>query len=72
VAVPCRGDHYRAMAGDEEMVFTAPREKLEELMVGLREIEKTETKLPRGYTFFPEYPLPDAYQKIAEMMGYLK
>jgi uncharacterized protein (DUF169 family) len=72
VAVPCRGDHYRAMAGDEEMIFSAPRGKLDDLMVGLRQIEKTGSKLPTGYSFQPEYRLHDAYRKIAEMIGYLK
>ncbi len=72
VAVPCRGDHYRAMAGDEEMVFTAPRGKLDDLMLGLRSIEKTGSKLPTGYSLLPEYPLPESYRKIGQMMGYLK
>ncbi len=71
VAVPCRGDHYRAMAGDEEMLFTVPVGKLDELMVGLRSIEKTGSRLPTGYSYLPEYPLPESYKKIADMMGYL-
>jgi uncharacterized protein (DUF169 family) len=72
VAVPCRGDHYRAMAGDEEMIFTVPRGKLEDLMLGLRAIEKTGSRLPVGYSFLPEYPLPESYKKIGQMMGYIK
>ena len=72
VAVPCRGDHYRAMAGDEEMIFTVPRGKLEDLMTGLRAIEATGSKLPVGYSFRPEYPLLESYRKIGEMMGYIK
>lgn len=72
VAVPCRGDHYRAMAGDDEMIFTAPVGKLHDLMLGLQTIEKTGTKLPMGYSFLPEYPLHESYKKIAEMMGYIK
>ncbi len=71
VAVPCRGDHYRAMAADEEMIFTVPRAKLDDLMLGLRSIEKTGSKLPTGYSFLPEYPLPESYKKIAQMMGYV-
>jgi len=71
VAVPCRGDHYRAMAGDDEMIFTVPVTKLEALLDGLRSIEKTGSKLPTGYSYLPEYPLPDSYRKIAGMMGYL-
>jgi uncharacterized protein (DUF169 family) len=72
VAVPCRGDHFRAMAGDEEMIFTVPAGKLEELMLGLRRIETTGSRLPMGYSVRPEYPLADAYKKIADMMGYIK
>jgi uncharacterized protein (DUF169 family) len=72
VAVPCRGDHYRAMAGDDEMIFTVPREKVEDLMFGLRRIEATGSKLPQGYSFLPEYPLLESYKKIGKMMGYIE
>ena len=72
VAVPCRGDHYRAMAGDEELIFTAPREKLDGLLEGLRHVEKTGSKLPQGYAVQPEYALPESYRKIGQMMGYIK
>ena len=72
VAVPCRGDHYFAMAGDEEMIFTVPKGRLEELMIGLREIEKTGSKLPKGYRFLPEYPMSQNYDKIAKLMGFVK
>jgi uncharacterized protein (DUF169 family) len=72
VAVPCRGDHYRAMASDEEMIFTVPRGKLDDLMAGLRAIEKTGSKLPVGYSLLPQYPLLESYKKIGQMMGYMK
>ena len=71
VAVPCRGDHYRAMAGDDEMIFSVPLAKLENLILGLRHIESTGSKLPQGYSLLPEYPLSQNYEKIAKMMGYL-
>ncbi len=29
VAVPCRGDHITAMAGDDEMIFTVPISKFD-------------------------------------------
>ena len=72
VAVPCRGDHYRAMAGDDEMIFTVPQAGLEELMAGLRHVNSTGSRLPTGYGFLPEYPLPESYAKIARLIGYLK
>ncbi len=71
VAIPCRGDHYSAMAGDDEMIFTIPKEKLADLMAGLRHVNSTGSKLPRGYSFAPERPLPESYEKIAKIIGYL-
>jgi len=71
VAVPCRGDHYRAMAGDDEMIFTVPKGRLKDLMLGLRHIESTGSKLPQGYSLRPEHPLSENYEKIAKLMGYI-
>lgn len=71
VAVPCRGDHYSAMAGDEEMILTVPKGRLEDMMAGLRHVASTGSRLPRGYRFQPEYPLPESYEKIARMIGYI-
>lgn len=71
VAIPCRGDRYRAMAGDEEMIFTIPGKKLEGLLLGLRYCEKYGSRLPRIPTMQPEYKLPEAYAKIGKMLGYM-
>ena len=71
VSAPCRGEHYRAMAGDDEIILVVPKEKLADLMSGLRYVEPTGSKLPHGYTLQPEYALPEAYAKIAKMMGYI-
>ena len=71
VAIPCRGDHYRAMAADDEMIFTVPKTKLQELMEGLRYVSTTGSRLPRGYTLLPEYSLKESYEKIAKIMGYI-
>jgi uncharacterized protein (DUF169 family) len=69
VAIPCRGDHYSAMAGDEEMIFTVPKERLEWLIEGLRYVEKNDSRLPHGYRLLPEYPQSENYEKIAQLMG---
>ena len=71
VAVPCRGDRYHAMAADDEMIFSIPRSRLEDLILGLRYVESTGSKLPKGYSLQPEDPLPENYKKIAKMMGYI-
>jgi uncharacterized protein (DUF169 family) len=69
VALPCRGDHYSAMAADEEMIFTVPKGKLDDLIAGLRYVEKTDSRLPRGYKLPKEHPQPNEYEEIARMMG---
>jgi len=69
VAIPCRGDHYSAIAGDDELIFTVPKGKLEDLMAGLRYVERTGPKLPHGYRLQPEYTQSGNYEKIAQMMG---
>lgn len=71
VAIPCRGDRYRAMAADDEFIFTAPRARLDDLMAGLRHVDSTGSKLPRAYDSLPEYPLSESYEKIARMIGYI-
>jgi len=69
VAVPCRGDRYAAGAGDDEMIFAVPEGKLEDLMAGLRYVEKSGSRLPRAFRMQYEYPLRESYKKIARMMG---
>jgi uncharacterized protein (DUF169 family) len=71
VAIPCGGDRSKAMAADSEVIFSVPSGRLEELMTGLRNIETAGRKLPAPYAFLPEYPLPPAYRRITEEMGYL-
>jgi len=69
ITVPCRGDHYVAIAGDDEMVFTVPKEGLEDLIMGLRYVHEAGSKMPRGYQMKPEWDLPGAYKKAGKMLG---
>ena len=69
VAVPCRGDRGVALAGDDEMVFTAPLEKLEDLMMGLRYVHETGSKLPMARKMQPDSELPPGYAEIGRMVG---
>jgi uncharacterized protein (DUF169 family) len=72
VAVPCRGDHRVAMAESDEMIFSVPREKLDDLIAGLRHVEKYSSRLPDECTIRPEYAQRESYKKLANMMKYLK
>jgi len=70
IAIPCRGDHYMAIAGDDEMIFTVPKDKLEDLVEGLRYVKNTGSgKLPRTYQMRREPEFSESYMKIAKMVG---
>jgi len=72
VAIPCRGDRWVAMAESDELIFSVPLERLEDLITGLRHVEKTGSKLPHGRAIQPESEMSEEYKKIANMMKYLK
>lgn len=67
VSVPCRGDRGYAGAQDDEMIFTAPREKIYELVFGLQ--QKGTSNMPTRYTMAPEYKLSKGYAEAARQMG---
>ncbi len=69
VSIPCRGDRYSALAGDDEIIFTVPTHKLEDLLVGLRHVEKYGSKLPRNPHMSREPEFEESYMKIARMLG---
>ena len=69
VAIPCRGDRYfYALAKDDEMIFTVPKGRLEDLIIGLRHVHESGSRLPRAYG---KKPLGDPlnYEKIGRMLG---
>jgi len=70
VAIPCRGDRYHALAGDNEIILTVPTQKLGDLMDGLRYLEHSGfgNRLPRSPRMMPEPQLPESYMKILKMM----
>ncbi|MFH1487476.1 MAG: DUF169 domain-containing protein [Pseudomonadota bacterium] len=70
VTVPCGGDRANALAQDDEMIFTVPRDKLDDLVLGVRHFDEKGF----GYTHFaphmrPEYPLFGNYVKAGRLVG---
>ena len=70
VTVPCGGDRANALAQDDEMIFTVPRDKLDDLVLGVRRFDEKGF----GYTHFaphmrPEYPLFGNYVKAGRLIG---
>ena len=70
VAVPCRGDRGYAGAQDDEIIFSAPREKLGDLVLGLE--QRGTGSIPTRFSMTPEYRLSTSYAKIARLMGMKK
>ena len=69
VTLPCPGDRQKAGAQDDEIIFSAPKERMAELMEGLRRRDDHMRGQPTVFTLKPEYPLSESYTKIAGMMG---
>ena len=69
ISTPCGGDRWRAMAGDDEMIFSLPLNEAERLLEGLRFMEKTGRKIPFGLSMQPQYPLDGSYREIGKLLG---
>ena len=70
ITLPDPGDYERAMAGEDEIIFSVPAGKLEELISGLRHFEK----MKMGYTHFttvmqPDFPQPPFYKELFRKWG---
>lgn len=67
-ALPCWGDRTRAMAQDSELIFSAPADRLEDLLLGVKAFGQGGRKMPVQPSMWPEHEMPDSYVKIAQMM----
>ena len=71
VAVPCRGDRYLALARDDEIILSIPLQKIKNLLMGLRHVEKYGSKFPKSPVMSREPELPESYTKLSKMLGCL-
>ena len=69
VTLPCPGDRQKAAAQDDEIIFSAPKDRMAELMEGLRARDEHMRGQPTPFTLRAEYPLPESYVTIADLMG---
>jgi len=70
LSMPCSGDKGRARAEDDEMVFSVPKGKLRDLMVGLRRIdEDAGQRIPRHLIMATEWQQVEPYVNLARMLG---
>ena len=68
ITLPDPGDYERALAREDEIIFSVSRDKLEDLMLGLNHFEERGL----GYTNFiqemrPDFPRPEFYKKLFRM-----
>ncbi|MFC2045810.1 DUF169 domain-containing protein [Chloroflexota bacterium] len=68
VAVPCLGDRRLAMALDDEMIFSIPLSKLDDLMLGLRHFSEAHG-FPIPFMMKSDYPLSEDYAKMGRIIG---
>jgi uncharacterized protein (DUF169 family) len=70
ITLPDPGEYERAMAGEDEIIFSVPPDKMPELISGLNHFK--ERKM--GYTDLtmdmrPDFPRPPFYKKLYEKWG---
>jgi uncharacterized protein (DUF169 family) len=66
IAVPCPGDRRWGLAQDDELIFTIPAEKMEEIMEGLRAMAG---RYPVTFVMKPNHELPSMYMRTREILG---
>jgi uncharacterized protein (DUF169 family) len=71
ITLPDPGEYSRAFAGDDEIIFSVPKNKLEQLTEGLKRM--AEMKLNRNewaqLLLRPDFPRPDFYKELFEKWG---
>lgn len=70
ITLPDPGEYERALSGEDEIIFSLPIEKVEDLVMGLRNFGKTGL----GYTQItqvmrPDFPRPEFYKKMFRDWG---
>lgn len=66
ITVPCGGDRKWGLAQDDELIFTIPQEKMEDLLEGLRANVK---RYPVRSVMRPGHELPFRYVRAREILG---
>lgn len=70
ITIPDPGEYERAIASEDEIIFSVPKRKIEDLMLGLWHLENS----MRGYKKFaylirPDFPQPPFYREYFRMWG---
>lgn len=70
VALPDPGEHARALPGEDEIILSMPKSKLEEFVSGLRQMEEGKFGYGRmSYMMQTDFPQPELYKKLFTKWG---
>ncbi len=70
VTLPDPGDYMRALAGDDEIILSVPKEKMEEFMADLRQSAEAEFSfLKSNMLMLHDFPQPPMYQTFFKRWG---
>jgi uncharacterized protein (DUF169 family) len=68
VTIPCMGDRQRALAGEDEMIFSAPIEKFEQLLEGVRHIAAIGAISVKPFMRL-DHPMGEKYRQVGRAIG---
>jgi len=74
ITLPDTGEQYRTMSGEDEIIFSVPRDKIKELVMGLWHFEEQNHGYVHRYSHLdfgmqPDFPQPEHYIKIFKEWG---
>ncbi len=70
VTLPDPGDYMRALAGEDEIILSVPKDKMEELISGLRRFGEGEFGYAKANMYMlPDFPRPDFYKSLFATWG---
>lgn len=74
ITLPDTGEQHRAMSGEDEIIFSIPKEKIEEVVLGLRHFEEmTNDNVHRyshlDYDMRPDFAQPEHYITMFKTWG---
>ncbi|MFQ5710661.1 MAG: DUF169 domain-containing protein [Candidatus Geothermarchaeales archaeon] len=66
--LPCYGDRVFGMTHDDEMVFTIPRDRVEDVIAGLEGTHKGGVRYPIPHYALYEVKYPKSYEKLRDLI----
>jgi len=70
VTLPDPGDYHRALAGEDEIILSVPKDKMEALVAGIKQFEEGEFGYARASMYMlHDFPQPPMYQTLFKRWG---